>query len=243
MRWGSVGPSCVLGLASLIAAGPAHAQDRGRLQLSLQSTLLRYERLKSSPEDSAVGPFERSFLQAGLGADSGLGAGIGYLWTDVLLGARTSFSTYHQGIEPRDTLLDASSDGAQLNVTPRVELLLARGGVRPFIAGHVGYRYTWGSGESTSSAGGTSMHYVNSSSAHGFTIGASGGVHAFLNHWLSIDPELTLLASTAKVENRSNTPQYDQNGYIGNADNTQRSTDTSLALMLTLSLSAWLGGH
>lgn len=242
MRWGHVASSFIFGLASLVVAEPAHAQDQGRLQLSLQSTLLRYASTKTTIEDSNIPPVTRSLIQSGIGSDPGLGVGIGYLWTDVLLGARTSVTTYRNSSSPVGGT-ESTGRGTSISLAPRVEVLLTRGNVRPFVAGLLGYRHGWGSGESNYAIGTDTLHTSSRWSSNGFTAGAGAGVHAFLTRWLSIDPELTFLASTAKSENHSSSPNYDASGFIGNIEQTQRTTDRDLSLLLTVSLSGWLGGH
>jgi hypothetical protein len=238
-RWrGILGGGLILGAVLIPTA--AQAQEKGRLQLSLQTSVFRYEHSKTEYDAPVpIDPFEFTAWRAGV-SGPGLGAGVGYQWSHLLVGLRSSFSTEH--FTPSSAYaIHVSQSNSQLTLVPRVEYLIGRGELRPFIAGMVGYTHTWGSGRYDMPVASNSSK--SDSTSDGLTLGVACGLHAFLNRWFSIDPEVALLASSAKGKQHSSRPNFDDAGYVGTVTETSTSSTKDLAIMVNVGLSGWLGGE
>lgn len=197
-----------LGFAALASAGAAHAQEaeaqdaygaahsKGHeaLQLTLQGSLVDYVKQTvkpDKPEGSTIDPDELKTSSTSFGVlGPALGVGVGYAWDQVLFGVRANLANV-------DTSSPGGRDtsGTQISLLPRLEYMFNTDQTRPFIAGLVGIEHL---SSTTPSAivvqnGQLSTIGKTEDSATAFAIGAAFGVHAFLNHSVSLDPEFTLL--------------------------------------------------
>jgi hypothetical protein len=145
-----------------------------------------------------------------------------------VLGARAQLASTNvntEGASDVATLSRGEAKQTDVSLFTRAELLFDAADVRAFVALVVGIEHT----------SYTPAQNFISSSATSYLAGASIGVHAFLNDKVSIDPALTALgfagwqSFSAKDSNTGSAQVEDftTNGY---------------RLMLTVGLSAWLGG-
>lgn len=240
----------VLRLRGLLAGGSvfvvlaisraAEAQEKGRLQLSLQTTAFSYTHEETLPDSSSgAEPYESSSWKAGL-EGPGLGAGVGYRWGHWLVGLRTSFSTNHLTPSTEGYAQKASQWNSQVSLLPRIEYLFGRGDVRPFVAGMVGYKHTWGSGTFDMTIDSQTYHSEANSSSDGISFGGALGLHAFLNQWFSVDPEVALLGASAKSRNDSSSTSFDDSGNVSNSEGTWKGSTNAFAIMVNVGLSGWL---
>ena len=168
-----------------------------------------------------------------------MGAGVGYRLSNVLVGVRASFMTQRIDDSPTRAIMNDSQTRSELSLLPRVEYLLTRGTFRPFVAGMVGYQHGWYAG-SSDGRGALPAHYAYSSTTNGISYGGAFGLHAFLSRWLSIDPELALLASSSKLTTHATALGAGESGMP--SDSTSKRTSSDIAVMLDIGLSGWVGG-
>lgn len=206
--------ACTFALASafaLAATRPAAAQETDQhIQLSLSSNLFAYESHRLSSGDSHVSITDTTFGPAatGLGLDLGFGPTPRWLVGARLLGTSTRSGNDQPGSH------DAHSWG--YSVLPRAEYLLFPGEpVAPYFGATFGVR-----GSSSSSGPGTKVASTD------LVIGAVAGVRSFVAPGFSIDPGITVLASTG-------------NQRLSGADFER----TGLSVMLGVSFSGWLDVH
>jgi len=222
---------------ALTRSGAAEAQEKGRVQLSLQTTLFGYSHDETQPDSSSgAEAYESSSWRAGL-EGPGLGAGVGYQWGHWLVGLRTSFSTNHVTPSTGAYAQTASQWNSQVSLMPRLEYLFGRGDVRPFVAGMVGYRHTWGSGVVDMTIDSQPYHSEGESSSDGITFGGALGLHGFLEQWFSVDPEVALLGASAKSRNDASSSSLDGSG---NVYNSWKGSSNAFAIMVNVGLSGWL---
>jgi hypothetical protein len=239
-----------LGVASLAMAGAARAQDgeaasaesateaapsggHEALQISLQGSLVDYVKFNSKPDKDpaqATQPAEQESSSTAYGLlGSGFGVGIGYVWDDVLLGARAQFST----------LTQSPSGGGDIQTTsiaflPRVEYLFDTGPKRLYLAGLLSVEHASASATTTVTGGSSfpasTTNKVEDSSTR-FGIGAAFGAHVFLNQSVSIDPEISVLPSWGSATLKTSS---------GDESVSRDSSLSALRVMFSVGLSGWL---
>jgi hypothetical protein len=231
------------GVASLVMAGSLGAQEeqeaedaeqavpqsgeREALQLSLQGSLLDYQKQTVSPDkgpDSTAQPEDLESNSTSFGLlGSGFGVGVGYAWDQLLLGARaqlTSATVSRAG--------GSEQQSSAVALLPRLEYMFNLSSARPFMAGLVGVEHV--SNSQGVDSGGVTGKVVDSSTR--FSIGAAFGIHAFLNRAVSLDPEFTVLygggSGTVKASGEAFEPS------------SQDYSLSAIRVLLTLGLSGWI---
>jgi len=218
MRWGLLG----LGFASTAVAGTARAQGaeisanaqrqagpvslgREAVQLSLRGTLLDYlkqtARVDPPPGYSAESQ-EQDASATSLGLlGSSFGLGVGYALDQLLFGARVEVSS-----TARSPFGGGESHATAIGFLPRVELMFSTDSMRPYVAGLFAIEHGSSSTDTGTSSATAATHTESSSTRFG--VGAAFGVHFFLNHSVSLDPEVSMVpswgAGTGKASNDLN---------------------------------------
>ena len=201
--------------------------SREAVQLSLQGSLLDYQKLTVAPDqspESSMQPEEQKASSTSYGLlGSGFGVGVGYAWDQLLLGARAQLTT--------TTVSRAGGREAQASTVallPRLEYMFDGGSTRPFIAALVGVEHG-SSSQSVDSSEGSGK--VEDSSTR-FGLGAAFGIHAFLNQAVSLDPEFSVLYGEG-----SGTVKTSGDGF---ASLSQDYSLSVIRVLLTVGLSGWI---
>jgi len=243
---------CVgLAVACLGAARGARAQEaesfaasmqrpRNALQLSLQGSLLNYQRVTTKVDTQVNGedaPEQKQSTTSYGFLGSGFGAGIGYAWDKVLLGVRseiTTSTTTRPGVEDAP---EAETSSTTVRLLPRLEVMFDRGTTRPYLAGTLGILHSAGSSSTPIPRSSTSFDTATSeSSLTDFVLGAAFGLHHFLTRSVSLDPELGVYYASG-----SGTSKTSNSGSSLPTSTSQLDfSDSRVQVVLSLGLSAWI---
>ena len=170
-RWVRCVACLGVGLSCSMAARQAAAWEA--TQVTLQATALSYQKITVTLDGAnggASASASSSLTSYGL-FGSGVGAGVGYAWNNVLFGVRANYQSASAG----------AGSASTLSLFPRLEYQTNPGETGAFIAGLLGIIHD-SSGDSTSGT------------AYGF--GGAVGVHGFIDPAVSLDPELTVVGLT-----------------------------------------------
>jgi hypothetical protein len=166
-----------LGALTFWASTGSAQEIDGSLRLHLEVPVLGY-RSTEVTADGADDGASVSRVSVGPGTDT-LGFGLGYGLSDMLvLGANMALQ--HTSVSPEE---GASASTTVVQLLPYLEVLFGEGSTRPFIGGNLILQIS--SGENTDSTL--------------FGLGALGGVHVFLNEWVSFDVSARLYYMTGTV--------------------------------------------
>jgi hypothetical protein len=210
----------------VIATGPLR-RGHEALQLTLNGSLIDYLKQTielDTPPGSSVAPAEQESSTTSFGAlGSGLGIGVGYVWDQVLLGARMQLSSV-----TRSPNGGGEAHALSVGFAPRLEVIFGTESTRPYLAGLLQVDHA--SLSTTSAVGSTGTSTFEDSSTR-FGLGAAFGIHAFLNRSVSIDPEILILPSWGSGSAKSSS---------GSAQASQDYSLNTLRVMVTLGLSGWI---
>jgi Outer membrane protein beta-barrel domain len=234
-EWVRVVVSLGCGFTALAVAQRAQAKSlagSGRIQLKTevvdyQSSDDTSRATNPPPGGPELGPIslQRSNTSFGL-MGAGYGAEMGYFVSDHFeLAAGLLLSHGHSsGVGM------GSSDATSISLMPRLEYAFGGGRLRPYVAVFGGYQHSWSSNESA--------FFVSNSDSSGFVFGAGLGAHLFVGDSWSLDPEIALRRS-------SQSGTISTTGVADTADTTSGYDETSraTALVLSIGLSGWFGGH
>jgi len=249
-QWVRLGVVWALGLSSVTVAGAARAQDAEEgtstepdaaaapsaghqaMQLSLQGSVFDYLKLNSKPDKDPAQSTqpedeESSSTTYGL-LGSGFGLGIGYVWDDVLLGARAQFTSTTQSPSG-----GGDTQTRSIAFLPRVEYLFETGSNRLYLAGLLSVEHASASATVTVTGGAfpASATFKTENSSTRFGVGAAFGAHAFLTRSLSIDPEISVLPSWGTATLKTG---------AGDDSTSRDSSVSALRVMFSIGLSGWL---
>jgi hypothetical protein len=237
-QWVRGGVCLGCGLFGVALAPCAQARGlAGATELQLKTTLLQHDSSRSTATVASstpgvpqplLSPTHETSTSLGL-MGSGYGAEVGYFVSDHFeLGAGLQLTHGHSSGSGVPT--DFSSSSTSLSFVPRIDYVFSGAVVRPYVAAFAGYSHRW-----TSGSGGS---YDSSTHSSGFVFGAAIGAHFFLGDSWSFDPELAVLR--AGDDGTQSTRGMTDAGPI-TMDYESKTRDT--AVMLSVGLSGWLGGH
>ena len=166
-----------LGVLTFLASTASAQAIDGSLRLHLEVPVLGYQSQELTADGADDGA-SISIVTVGP-STSTLGFGLGYGLSDMLV-LGTNVALQHTSVSPEE---GDSASTTSVQLLPYIEAVFGQGSARPFVGGNLMLQIR--SGENTD--------------ATMFGLGALGGVHAFLNEWVSLDVSARIYYMTGTV--------------------------------------------